>query len=289
MDPQHEPPQTSNPLVVRLKKNRITDHEGEKKSPNDLVIDLPSEPDLNQRHRDAELIQSQKNRITELENEHQRDAELIQWQKSRITKLDDEIKAYEDLLAELPTKTTWNQLQRDDELIQSQKNRIAELENEHQRDAEMIQWQKSRITKLDDEIKAYEDLLTELPTKTTWNQLQRDDELIRSQKNRIAELGNEHQRDAEMIQWQKSRITKLDDEIKAYEDLLAELPEVFERSFQQRLEPLMERYQLLAEQVDTDQIERSQPALPGSSEPDNAVRFPGLRLLNFLQKRQRSA
>ena len=167
MDPQHEPPQTSNPLVVRLKKNRITDHEGEKKSPNDLVIDLPSEPDLNQRHRDAELIQSQKNRITELENEHQRDAELIQWQKSRIT--------------------------------------------------------------------------------------------------------------------------KLDDEIKAYEDLLAELPEVFERSFQQRLEPLMERYQLLAEQVDTDQIERSQPALPGSSEPDNAVRFPGLRLLNFLQKRQRSA
>ena len=228
MDPQHEPPQTSNPLVVRLKKNRITDHEGEKKSPNDLVIDLPSEPDLNQRHRDAELIQSQKNRIKELENEHQRDAELIQWQKSRITKLDDEIKAYEDLLAELPTKTTWNQLQRDDELIQSQKNRIAELENEHQRDAEMIQWQKSRIT-------------------------------------------------------------KLDDEIKAYEDLLAELPEVFERSFQQRLEPLMERYQLLAEQVDTDQIERSQPALPGSSEPDNAVRFPGLRLLNFLQKRQRSA
>ena len=51
----------------------------------------------------------------------------------------------------------------------------------------------------------------------------------------------------------------------------------------------MERYQLLADQVDQDQIERPQPALPGSSEPDNVVRFPGLRLLNFLQKRQRSA
>ena len=164
MDPQHEPPQTSNPLVVRLKKNRITDHEGEKKSPNDLVIDLPSEPDLNQRHRDAELIQSQKNRITELENEHQRDAEIIQFQQSRVK--------------------------------------------------------------------------------------------------------------------------KLDGEIKAYEDLLAELPEVFERRFQQRLEPFIERYQQLAQRFDQEQ---TQPALPGSSEPDNVVRFPGLRLPKFLQKRQRSA
>jgi len=51
----------------------------------------------------------------------------------------------------------------------------------------------------------------------------------------------------------------------------------------------MERYQLLAEQVDQDQIERPQPALPGGSEPDNVVRFPGLRLPKFLQKRQRSA
>ena len=51
----------------------------------------------------------------------------------------------------------------------------------------------------------------------------------------------------------------------------------------------MERYQLLAEQVDQEQFERSQTALPGSSEPDNVVRFPGLRILNFLQKRHRSA
>ena len=51
----------------------------------------------------------------------------------------------------------------------------------------------------------------------------------------------------------------------------------------------MERYLLLAEQVDQEQIERSHPALPGSSEPDNAVRFPGLRVPKFLQKLQRSA
>ena len=50
----------------------------------------------------------------------------------------------------------------------------------------------------------------------------------------------------------------------------------------------MERYQLLAERVDQEQIERSLPALPRSSEPDNIVRFPGLRLPKFLQKLQRS-
>ena len=87
----------------------------------------------------------------------------------------------------------------------------------------------------------------------------------------------------------KSRISELEGEIKAYNELLAELPDVFERRFQQRLEPLMERYQLLAQQVDQDQIERPQPALPGSSEPDNVLRFPSLRLPKFLQKRQRSA
>ena len=100
---------------------------------------------------------------------------------------------------------------------------------------------------------------------------------------------NERHGDAEVIRLLKQKISELEGEIDAYNELLAELPEVFERRFQQRLEPLMERYQLLAEQVDQDQIERPQPALPGSSEPDNVVRFPGLRLLNFLQKRQRSA
>ena len=87
----------------------------------------------------------------------------------------------------------------------------------------------------------------------------------------------------------KKRISELEAEIKAYNELLAELPDVFERRLQQRLEPLMERYQLLAEQVDQEKFERSPPALPGSSEPDNVVRFPGLRLPKFLQKLQRSA
>ena len=85
------------------------------------------------------------------------------------------------------------------------------------------------------------------------------------------------------------RIAELEQQVETYETLLNELPDLFERKFQQRLEPLMERYQLLAEQVDQDQIERPQPALLGSSDPDNVVRFPGLRLFNFLQKRQRSA
>ena len=100
---------------------------------------------------------------------------------------------------------------------------------------------------------------------------------------------NERHGDAEIIRLLKSRISELEGEIKAYNELLSELPDIFERRFQQRLEPLMERYQLLAGQVDPDRIERPQPALPGSSEPDKVVRFPGLRLLNFLQKRQRSA
>ena len=100
---------------------------------------------------------------------------------------------------------------------------------------------------------------------------------------------NKRHGDAEVIRLLKQRISELEGEIEAYNELLTELPDVFERRFQQRLEPLMERYQLLAEQVDHDQIERPQSALPGSSEPDNVVRFPVLRLLNFLQKRQRSA
>ena len=81
----------------------------------------------------------------------------------------------------------------------------------------------------------------------------------------------------------KKRISELEAEIKAYNELLAELTDVFEHRFKQRLEPLMERYQLLAEQVDQEQFVRSQPALPGSSEPDNVVRYPGLRLPKFLQ------
>ena len=105
----------------------------------------------------------------------------------------------------------------------------------------------------------------------------------RDQPQPTEPVRNERHGDAELIRLLKQRISELEGEIEAYNVLLAELPDVFERRFQQRLEPLMERYQLLAEQVDHDQIERPQPAsLTGSSEPDNVVRFPSLRLLNFL-------
>ena len=45
--------------------------------------------------------------------------------------------------------------------------------------------------------------------------------------------------DAEVIRLLKQRISELEGEIEAYNELLAELPDVFERRFQQRLEPLM--------------------------------------------------
>ena len=44
----------------------------------------------------------------------------------------------------------------------------------------------------------------------------------------------------------RARIQELEQIVEDYESLLAELPELFERKFQQRLDPLMERYRLLA-------------------------------------------
>ena len=59
---------------------------------------------------------------------------------------------------------------------------------------------------------------------------------------------NKRHGDAEAIRLLKKGISELEGEIKVHNELLAELPDIFERRFQQRLEPLMERYQLLAEQ-----------------------------------------
>ena len=50
---------------------------------------------------------------------------------------------------------------------------------------------------------------------------------------------------AEVIQL-RQRVRELEAQLDDYEALLAELPELFERKFQQRLEPLLERYRLLA-------------------------------------------
>ena len=44
----------------------------------------------------------------------------------------------------------------------------------------------------------------------------------------------------------RARIDELERIVHDYEVLLEALPDVFERKFQQRLEPLMERYRLLA-------------------------------------------
>ena len=82
------------------------------------------------------------------------------------------------------------------------------------------------------------------------------------------------------------RIDELEDQIKAYELLLDELPELFERKFQQRLEPLLERYRLLAEQSSDSQAGKP-PMVTGS--PTNVVRLPMPRIPDLLRRRQRSA
>ena len=45
----------------------------------------------------------------------------------------------------------------------------------------------------------------------------------------------------------KIRVHELEEQVRDYEALLSELPDLFERKFQQRLEPLLERYRLLAQ------------------------------------------
>ena len=86
------------------------------------------------------------------------------------------------------------------------------------------------------------------------------------------------------------RINELEQQIETYESLLNELPEMFERKFQQRLEPFLERYRLLAEQ--SEETGQGNPPLLYPSESEtmgNLVRFPRFRLPAFLQTRQSSA
>ena len=51
---------------------------------------------------------------------------------------------------------------------------------------------------------------------------------------------------AELIRL-RARVAELEASVADYENLLGELPDLFERKFQQRLEPLLERYRLLAQ------------------------------------------
>ena len=66
----------------------------------------------------------------------------------------------------------------------------------------------------------------------------------------------------------RARIEELEQIVDSYESLLSDLPELFERKFQQRLEPLMERYRLLAR---AQQI-LGEPALPLIEEPSEPPR-----------------
>ena len=65
----------------------------------------------------------------------------------------------------------------------------------------------------------------------------------------------------------RARIGELEQTVESYESLLSELPELFERKFQQRLEPLMERYRLLARA----QQMLDEPALPLIEEPSEPL------------------
>ena len=77
-----------------------------------------------------------------------------------------------------------------------------------------------------------------------------------------ADREDEHETDA-----LRARIAELEQIIEGYESLLSELPELFERKFQQRLEPLMERYRLLARA----QQMLGEPALPLIEEPSQPL------------------
>ena len=97
-----------------------------------------------------------------------------------------------------------------------------------------------------------------------------------------ADREQEHETDA-----LRARIAELEQMIEGYESLLSELPELFERKFQQRLEPLMERYRLLARA----QQMLGEPALPlieERSKPLSDILIPFLeRWRNTRQNLQR--
>ena len=87
----------------------------------------------------------------------------------------------------------------------------------------------------------------------------------------------------------EQRIEELEQQVAAYDALLNELPDLFERKFQERLAPILERYQLLSEQQTKNAPATDTPLLQSTKSPDNVVRFPGIKLMSFLRPRRRSA
>ena len=82
------------------------------------------------------------------------------------------------------------------------------------------------------------------------------------------------------------RIAELEQQVETYEALLEELPDLFERKFQQRLEPLIERYRLLA---DASGRPNWLDATPEPTPRGNVLRFPRFQLPDLFKTRQRSA
>tara|TARA_B100000405_G_scaffold297395_1_gene253225 strand:+ start:258 stop:596 length:339 start_codon:yes stop_codon:yes gene_type:complete len=82
------------------------------------------------------------------------------------------------------------------------------------------------------------------------------------------------------------RIAELEQQVETYEALLEELPDLFERKFQQRLEPLIERYRLLA---DASGRPNWLDATPEPTPRGNVLRFPRFQLPGLFKTRQRSA
>ena len=80
----------------------------------------------------------------------------------------------------------------------------------------------------------------------------------------VVQADREHENESDAL---RARIAELEQMIEGYESLLSELPELFERKFQQRLEPLMERYRLLARA----QQMLGEPALPLIEEPSQPL------------------
>ena len=80
----------------------------------------------------------------------------------------------------------------------------------------------------------------------------------------VMEADREHEQQTDAL---RARIAELEQMIEGYETLLSELPELFERKFQQRLEPLMERYRLLARA----QQMLGEPGLPLIAEPSKPL------------------
>ena len=85
------------------------------------------------------------------------------------------------------------------------------------------------------------------------------------------------------------RIEELEQQVAANDALLNELPDLFERKFQERLAPILERYQLLSEQQKKNATTAETPLLQSTKSPGNVVRLPGIKLMSFLRSRKRSA